>query len=661
MLCRFIPMIMIAVTNSAIADQISIHVSPNGQESASGTISDPFATIEQARNRIRQLRSEEDTETALIEVLVHAGKYPQPNTLEFTAQDSGTHKSPIVYRAVDGEVLITGGVEINDWQKITRSDLMNRLPAIARSQVVFTDLKSLGIDPGTLSSRRLHQQMHSAPIELFACKQRQPRAGWPNQGWATAKPTGSINWKLETANIIGNQTDVWAQGFWEQDWNSSFEPVAIDSSLKTLTLTSADPLRPKQVREGARYRLSNLLSELDSPGEWYVDDASGLLLYWPLEDNSSTSVSVLDTILSIYDVEHVSFDGFRIESARSMNVEIVGGNDVCLKNCTVSQAGTVAVHVLGGLRHSIVDCEISCTGSSAVRIEGGNRSTLDPCNHYVENCHIHQFAQHYLAGRPAVAIYGVGVILSTNHIHHGPDGAIAIHGNEHIVEHNEIAHVCSETDDAAAIHLSYDPTYRGNVIRKNYIHDLGGFSKTGIIGIYLDDFASGTVVESNLLQNTIRGIAIGGGRDNRIENNVIQNSIAPIQVDARGLTWARDQIEGESSRLSKLCKSVLEESPIFGIRYPELKDLLENEPAIPKGNVVRSNSFNGLRGIDLQGFDRTVVVLENNRRTSGSEIASFEIVVKELGIELHTNNSDDSRETRVSRPKYVLQHAYEAE
>ena len=244
-----------------------------------------------------------------------------------------------------------------------------------------------------------------------------PRAGWPNDGWAKIKAHSPLSWKLDREHQTSNRKDAWAHGFWEKNWDSSFEPIVIDTISQTVSLNSTEILRPKQIRDGARYRLSNLLEELDSPGEWYLDEETGLLLYWPIESNSSASVSILDTVISIYGTEYVTFDGFRIESARSMNVEIAGGRVVCLKNCSIIQAGTVAVHVFGGSRHCLVDCDISCTGSSAVRIEGGDLKTLEACHHSVDNCHIHQFCQHYLAGRPAVAIYGVGIVLTTNHIH----------------------------------------------------------------------------------------------------------------------------------------------------------------------------------------------------------------------------------------------------
>lgn len=643
---------LILVSTNVFAEELILHVATNGRTQSQGSESDPFSSIQQARDHIRQLRGEGLLDNTSVNVLVHSGRYDQLATLKFTAEDSGTRDFPVTYRSVGGEVLLSGGIEIRDWRKPTDAEL-ERLPAIAHEQVVCAELSKVGISSGVLHSHRLHQPMHACPLELFANQHRLPRSGWPNEGWAFAKTVGATSWKADRNIHARDKQNVWAIGFWEADWSSSLEPVAIDHLSNRMSLSSSEPLCPKKVREGARYRLSNVLGELDSPGEWFVDEDSQLLLYWPVGNGAVESVSVVETLFSIYDSEFLTLDGFRIESARSMNIEIAGGQSVCVSNCSIGQSGTVGVHIVGGFEHKVVNCEVACTGSSAIRIEAGNRDTLEPCDHVVENCRIHNFCQHYLGGRAAIALHGVGIHVTTNHIHDGPDVAIAIHGNEHLIENNEIESVCKETDDSAAIHLSFDPTYRGNIIRKNYVHNLGGFSRIGIVGIYLDDFASGTVVENNLLVSTIRGIAIGGGRDNRVEGNIIVNSIAPIQLDARGLTWASDQIATEDSRIVKLCRTVLENNPVYGSRYPELLSLLQKDPATPLGNIVRSNTFDCLRGVELHGIDRQFVLVENNRRVPVDQIAATKPNLRKLGIELLAKPNEQSDETFAAAPKYV--------
>ena len=256
-----------------------------------------------------------------------------------------------------------------------------------------------------------------------------------------------------------------------------------------------------------------------------------------------------------------------------------------------------------------------------------------------------------LSARPQVVCFD----LRAYSIHDGPDVAIGLNGNEHLVEHNEIARVCKETDDTGAIYLSYDPTYRGNLIRRNYIHDLGGFSKTGVIGIYLDDFASGTVVSNNYLCNTIRGIVIGGGSDNRIENNIVRESLAAIQIDARGLTWASDMIQGENSAILTLCRNTITDSPISLQRYPELSSVFRNDLATPRGNVVRRNLFETRIGIDLQDIARELVAIDGNSRWSSARLATHsedrtESILSQLGIELSTNTRGRTVETERTFP-----------
>jgi len=42
--------------------------------------------------------------------------------------------------------------------------------------------------------------------------------------------------------------------------------------------------------------------------------------------------------------------------------------------------------------------------------------------------------------------------VAHNLIHHAPHQAIALQGNDHVIEFNEIHHVCEESNDAGAIY-----------------------------------------------------------------------------------------------------------------------------------------------------------------------------------------------------------------
>lgn len=606
--------------------QVQLHVSTYGNDASDGSTDSPLATLTEAQTRLRALRNEGSLDNQSAEVLVHGGTYYLESPLNFTEEDSGSEEFPILFRAIDGDVVLSGGTKLTNWQTVTQEELLQRLPADARSQVRCIDLKSHSLDAGKLESRRLHQAMSTAAMELFSSKGRLPRAAWPNAGWANAHVTqssSSTHLSLPRPIHASDAANVWGHGFWSNDWSDSFERLRVVANDQNAEVSLPSDRKSSAVREGARYRIVNLLSELDSPGEWYVDDASQTLLYWPEENSAMEEVraSRLEHLLSLYDVEYMTWSGFRFETARSMLVEIAGGCDVLLSDCHFAESGNVGVHVFHGHHHQIVNCTVRFTGSSGLRIEGGDRSTLTSCEHVVQGCEVHDFCHDFLGGRPGVALYGVGIHLKENHIHHGPDSAVLLHGNEHRVSSNEIHHVCRETDDTGAIYLSHDPTFRGNTIESNHVHDLGGFSKINVIGIYLDDFASGTTVVGNRIRNVARGIAIGGGRDNIIENNSIEGAMAAIQIDARGTSWAKSDIHGPESRVITLCKKTLAESPAMAEKYPGLGNYLDNNPELPKGNIVRSNTFDSRIGVDLQGFDRNLVVMENNVKRSIKDLA----------------------------------------
>jgi parallel beta-helix repeat protein len=162
------------------------------------------------------------------------------------------------------------------------------------------------------------------------------------------------------------------------------------------------------------------------------------------------------------------------------------------------------------------------------------------------------------------------------------------------------------------------------------------------MGIYLDDYASGAIVESNYLQNCIRGIAVGGGRDNHLRGNVIHGGLAAIQIDARGLTWYQSHVQGHDSRIQTLCRNTLVAFPIYQEKYPALAKFLNDEPEQPKGNRVESNEFNCRIGIDLQMVNKRVVEQKNNIRQSATEPAA-EVIAK-LGIQLwkETNHEQET-------------------
>ena len=94
-----------------------IYVALQGKDSNDGSFQKPFATFEAAQQAVRLVKK--SGFKGSIEVIVQGGTYYFAETIEFTAEDSGTKASPITWKAAEGEkVILSGGKRINgSWKK----------------------------------------------------------------------------------------------------------------------------------------------------------------------------------------------------------------------------------------------------------------------------------------------------------------------------------------------------------------------------------------------------------------------------------------------------------------------------------------------------------------------------------------------------------------
>jgi hypothetical protein len=210
-----------------------------------------------------------------------------------------------------------------------------------------------------------------------------------------------------------------------------------------------------------------------------------------------------------------------------------------------------------------------------------------------------------------VRLYGVGHRIAHNLIHHAPHQAIGFDGNDHIIEFNEIHDVVLESSDAGALYTGRDWTFRGTVIRYNFIHDIPHRPGFGAKVVYLDDCAGGAKIFGNVFYKTKESVFIGGGRDNSVENNIFVECEQPIHLDTRGLTW--DHFRPDGPMYEPLKRFRITEPP-WSSKYPRLARILEEHPQAPLGNVARNNvSYRS----SWHDPDSKYVKLEDNLITNG--------------------------------------------
>lgn len=589
-----------------------LYVSPSGDDAWSGRLAapnknktdGPFRTIAHARDTLNAWTANQ--KKGGVVVSIRGGTYPLTETLKFTTADSGSPGSLIRYEAFkDEHPVISGGRSVSGWTELTDKAVLSRLPDAAKGHVVVADLRSQGItDFGKFRRRGFGIGVQPAPMELFHKGTPMQLARWPNKGeWTriAAVPGGPnggrFGYESARPSLWAASSDIWVHGYWTWDWADSYEHVAkIETTSREVT---TDP--PHGVygyKKGARYYFLNVLEELNQPGEYYLDRERGLLYFWPPEPlkDGDTVVSLLEgPLLSIEGATLLEFAQLGFENSRGSGVVVREGMGLALEGCSLKNLGNTAVSVFG--RSCLVQsCDIFDVGECGIEVAGGNRMTLESSRNVIDNNHIFRCQRWCFTYFPAIRLDGVTCTLSRNLIHDLPHSAILGGGNNHRIIFNEIHHVCMETHDAGAFYMGRDWTWRGNQVLGNYFHDLG---QGDVNAVYLDDWLSGTKVEGNIFYRAGRGVMIGGGRDNEVRGNVFVECNPAIHVDARGKGWASYYFDGKDNTLFDRLKAVNGTQPPYSYRYPQLKTILQDDPAWPKGNVIERNINFGGRWLDL--------------------------------------------------------------
>ncbi len=584
--------------------------------------------LAEARAAVAALKARGPLPAGGIVVEIPGGVYPLDTTIALTAADGGTAESPVVWRASGGtRVILTGGLAVADWKPVTDPVIAARLHPVSRAHILAANLRATGLtDFGQI------EQRGNPGLELFFAGRRMQLARYPNAGWLltagvpqtgprrfhegldrerrfdgvpAGRHYGRIAYAEDRPATWAARDDIYVHGYWTWDWSDSFQRIqSIDSTKSEITL--AEPHHHYGYAPRQRYCFLNVLEELDQPGEWYLDRRAGMIYFYPPSPIGPDSivVSVLSRPLVTLDsVGYFALEGFGFEHSRGSGLVITGGEYCRIAGSVFRNLGGEAMVIEGGRYHQVVSCDFHELANGAIRVAGGDRLTLEPSRHEILNNHIRDYGQWLRTAQYGVMIDGVGQRLAHNLIHDAPFEGIYLRGNDHLIEFNEVYRVCTETGDAGAFHTGRDYTWQGNVIRYNYWHHLDGPGGHDVTAVYLDDFSSGFEVHGNIFYRAGRGIRLGGGRDNTIANNLFIECAPAIAPDARGLSWAAYFFDGRNPWLADRFREVNGDQPPYVTRYPKLKTILQDEPAVPKGNVIRNNlSWGSGRWCDASDF-----------------------------------------------------------
>ena len=614
--------LLCASMSIALAAPTEFAVAPNGDDAGPGTVDRPFATLARAQAAVRGAPAAERRT-----VVVSAGTYRLVDPLALDGRDSGKADAPVLWRAAPGagagaEVRLTRGTAIPParFQPVSDPAVLARLDPQARGHVLQANLRDLLSNPVPVLPDR-----HRGPLplpELFFNDARMTLARWPNEDWATiarvVDPGSEIAAKEKpdrggVFEYTGSRPErwdpkagLWLQGFWRFDWDEEVIRVqAIDREKHQITLAAPAlySLKPGNPAP-RRFRAINLLEELDAPGEFFIDRQARVLYFWPPAALEGARIELAERpgpVLRFDQAENLTFRGFIIENALDDAVVVQGGQSVSLEACHIRNVRSLAVRVTGGTGHRVAACDIHDTGAGGLVLEGGDRKTLTPAGHEAVNNHIWRFSQHQLTYASAIRLAGVGNRAAHNLIHDAPHMAVGIDGNDHVFEYNVVHDVCTATDDAGALYKGRNPSCRGNQIRYNFWHHIGGPSGHGTAAIYFDDGDGGDSVIGNVFyrcgqpgKGPFGSIFSHGGHDLTARNNLfIECRRALGSAPWNDKRWS-DAIHRGAAGADwqvRLRQEVDITRPPYTTRYPELIGFMDPKPGQSRTSRATANVF----------------------------------------------------------------------
>ena len=540
--------------------------------------------------------------TRIIENQNDNGKYARDYEINFLP---GIYNNPIKLMGfnngnliVNGEnAVIKGSIPINksDFEKVNQEDILDKIPEKAQGNIYRVNLCEKKYVESTEEEFRIFTKDGICNI-----------ARYPNddgiKSSADFMTTGkvinnSFSYSDPRGDRWGSATDAYVYGMFRYDYFNDRYKVDVNTVDKVISVeTNGD-----EILSDKPFYIYNLIEELDAEDEYFFDKKSGYLyVCCPDIENENYEISLKNnSAIVLENCHNVTLSGFVIENSYSDLIKINKGENVLIQDCEIRNGFSKAVRVTNSDNSAVNRCNIYNIGGGGIYLEGGNRTTLIGGKNVVKNCVIHDYQLFDREYTGAVNLIGTNHIVNNNHIYNGYSMAINMYGNNHLIENNDIHNVCEETNDMGAVYSHGDWSFRGNAINHNYFHDLKSF-ELGVNAIYLDHGVSGTSITNNIFENVTKiSVNINGGRDNIIKNNLFikngDNECLYGVAISDILNWSgsyENQCKPSQDLVDKLY-AVNYKSQYYS-KYKHLANILEDEPMLPKYNVVEENMFIGI-------------------------------------------------------------------
>jgi hypothetical protein len=466
-----------------------LFVSPNGNDSNSGSFEQPLATFQGAQKMVRIFKSE-NIDIPLT-VYFRGGKHYQTQSVIFKSDDGGTKAGPVKYAAYPGEEpLILGGKQLQlKWEEykdgIYKAEVTKGL--IFESLFINDEEQVLARYPNYDPNIRIFNGTAEDCISKEKVKQ------WANPKDGYFHVIHKSMWGGFHYRITGkmNKTKLEMEGGWQNN-------------------------RPENgIHDKLRY-VENIFEELDVEKEWYLDRENSLLYFKPAEgvdlNSANVEVAYLDNFIKVIGteenpVQYLSFDGFHFN--RTIRTFMLTSDKLMRSDWAIYRGG--AVFFEGTENCSIENCEFNQIGGNAVFMNAYNRYSA------VRGCHI------YDVGASAICFIGdTSAVRNPKFIPYGPP-----------VSDEELDLTPGPKNNKYPAYCSAE---------NNLIHDFGKVEKQ-VTGVQISMAAFITVGHNSIYDCPRSGINISEGAwgGHVIEFNDVFNTVLETSDHGSFNSWGRDR------------------------------------------------------------------------------------------------------------------------